>query len=206
MLAPRSGGVLEIEVNFAGGVAGVLRRPITSVHEVAALWPEGLRGEEDENWSWPDIVRESPDNGGWRQFELIGPPPDFLAQGLMIVRDVFAMRSTPNLLSSGCYIEYLATAPWNRIRDGRRLDERHSRLVPVGSHLLRAAILMSVELGHGGRLGWHSKPSSEIWYKGRLPGLYDLGPDESEGRLAYYELTQETASEFLTRTEDARAS
>jgi hypothetical protein len=98
----------------------------------------------------------------------------------------------------GIYIEYLATAPWNRKNEnGQRIDTRHSRVAPVGRRLVEVAIELSTQLGFEGRMGWHSKPGAESWYKDTFPGLFDFGVDDDGGDgLLYFEISREIAEAF----------
>ena len=75
---------------------------------------------------------------------------------------------------------YLAVTPWNRptIQSPRRYSG-------CGRALLKFAVQRSDDLGYEGRVGLHSLPRSRPFYKGS--GFMDLGPDEAEGGLNYFE-------------------
>ncbi len=173
-------------------IYGQVLREIVSAQEVATLWPAGLAGEDDESWDWPTLVTDHP-AGAWEHFELQAAGR---TQGLMIVKREVEFRAPANTARSGGYIEYVAAAPWNRPPTG---DTRFERLTPVGLVMIGTAIQLSVELGHEGRLAWHSKPGAESWYRANLPGLWSGGPDVSEDGFEYFELTGFAAREFLTR-------
>lgn len=92
------------------------------------------------------------------------------------------------------YIEFLATAPWNR-----------HRLVPeptykgAGRVLIGTAVSQSLEEEMGGRIGLHSLPGAEEFYRDAI-GMTDLGVDE-EGEhkgLRYFELPASQTATFLT--------
>lgn len=69
------------------------------------------------------------------------------------------------------YVEYLASAPWNR-----KEIQRPPRYQGVGTNLLRYARVRSVELGYSGRVGLHSLPGSVKFYENQL--MENFGPDE----------------------------
>lgn len=90
------------------------------------------------------------------------------------------------------YIEYVAVAPWNR-----RDLKTSPRIRGVGKVLVRSAADLSIDLGLEGRIGLHSKPASEAFYREGL-GLIDLGVEVVEdGKWVYFEATPEVARRFL---------
>jgi hypothetical protein len=78
------------------------------------------------------------------------------------------------------YVEYLAVAPWNR-----PTIESPRRFSGCGRAMIRFAVQRSDDLGREGRIGLHSLPRSRSFYAGL--GFVDLGPDEAEGGLHYFE-------------------
>lgn len=63
--------------------------------------------------------------------------------------------------------------------------------------MIQAAVRLSIELGHEGRIGLHSKPVSESFYREKL-GLLDLGLDVVEdGEWVYFEATPMVARGLL---------
>jgi hypothetical protein len=88
------------------------------------------------------------------------------------------------------YVEFLETAPWNIVGFG--LPRRFGG---VGDQLMRAAVELSIAMGWDGRLGLHSLPQAEAFY--RRCGMSDLGIDPAKENLRYFELTREQASAFL---------
>lgn len=86
------------------------------------------------------------------------------------------------------YVELVAVAPWNR-RGAAALGQ----LKGLGRLLVRKAVHVSLELGYAGRIGLHSKPASEAFYRDKL-GLLDLGTEVAEdGEWVYFEATPEVA-------------
>ncbi len=113
-------------------------------------------------------------------------------QGLMFIKTTaFARHVDQNgleLISA----DRLATAPWNR--HGFTQTPTYKG---VGRVLLVAAVSMSVDLGFKGRLGLHSLPQSESWYRTTC-GMTDLGVDPNMSPLHYFEMTEAQANAFIT--------
>lgn len=68
----------------------------------------------------------------------------------------------------------------------------------VGKVLLAAAITLSVQEGKSGRIGLHSLPQADAYY--RQCGMTDCGPDfaYSEWPLRYFEMIESQAASFLS--------
>lgn len=89
------------------------------------------------------------------------------------------------------YVDYVETAPWNR---------EHTVASPefggVGSVFMHVAIQLSRDEGFRGRIGLHSLPQSEDFY--RHIGMLDFGPDATKQNLRYFEMTSAIADAFMT--------
>ena len=92
------------------------------------------------------------------------------------------------------YVEYLEVAPWNRAELGAK-----PRLRGVGTVLLTAAVALSNGEGFKGRIGLHSLPQADAFY--RKIGMTDLGPDAAYQNLRYFEMTVEQARAFFEKEE-----
>jgi hypothetical protein len=180
---------LKVSLNIGKKRAqGDILRPISPAHvrQITDTWMPHLAGQEDERWNWAKFADDYPDGRGWQQFVLLA---EARVQGAIIIGNARDMRSPANTGAQGCYIEYLATAPWNRVdEEGNRIDSRFGRIAPVGKLLMAHAIVVSLELGHEGRMGWHSKNGSIEWYEKTFPGIWCGGPDATEDGLPYYEI------------------
>lgn len=88
------------------------------------------------------------------------------------------------------YIDYLEVAPWNRPELGTA-----PRLRGVGSALVTAVVALSEDEGFKGRLGLHSLPQADDFY--RKIGMTDLGQDPAYQNLRYFEMTSEQARAFF---------
>jgi hypothetical protein len=89
------------------------------------------------------------------------------------------------------YLDYLEVAPWNRPELGFT-----PRLRGVGTALVTAAVALSEEEGFKGRIGLHSLPQADDFYRRRC-GMTDLGPDAAYQNLRYFEMTAAQARAFL---------
>jgi len=119
----------------------------------------------------------------------------------MLWEDTFARAKHPDQKDTTIvYIPFLSTAPWNDIE-----------IVPTPSYrgcgtiLLEEATVYSTRLGYKGRVGLHSLPQAEEFYRDRCK-MSDLGPDpdpEHQG-LRYFEFTKDEAQKFLTNNKKRR--
>lgn len=92
------------------------------------------------------------------------------------------------------YVEFLATAPWNR----QKLVAEPT-YKGAGRVLIATAVSLSMEEEFQGRVGLHSLPGAEVFYRDVI-GMTDLGAD-SEGvhkGLRYFELSSSDAATFLS--------
>lgn len=93
------------------------------------------------------------------------------------------------------YVEFLATAPWNR----PRLVENPT-YKGAGITLIGTAVSQSIEEGMDGRMGLHSLPGAEEFYRDTV-GMTDFGVDKDEPHkgLIYFELPKSQVNNFLTK-------
>lgn len=97
------------------------------------------------------------------------------------------------------YVERVAVAPWNYEKFLMQLG-RQPRFRRCGSVFIRAAIQASVESGNEGRLGLHSLPDAEGFYRDTCQ-MTDMGidPDPVHEGLRYFEMTTAQARAFIER-------
>jgi hypothetical protein len=115
-------------------------------------------------------------------------------QGLMIVNTTKRCFLPSQANKHLVYIGYLESAPWNR----KKLTPQ-PRFKGIGAVMIAAAIQLSLDEGNCGRIGLHSLPQSETYYKEKCQ-MTDLGPDDSYSPklpLRYFEMTESQATEFL---------
>lgn len=87
------------------------------------------------------------------------------------------------------YVEYVATAPWNRCQIERQ------QYSGVGSAIILHALKLSAEEEMNGRIGLHSLPQSEEFYRDKWK-MTDLGYGQGS-ELRYFEMSEEVAAEWL---------
>lgn len=113
-----------------------------------------------------------------------------VTQGLAQVNLTRSTREAGQAGKPLVYVEYLEVAPWNRPELGAT-----PRLRGLGSALLTAAVMLSEAEGFRGRIGLHSLPQADDFY--RRCGMTDLGLDPAYQNLRYFEMTAEQARAFL---------
>jgi len=153
-----------------------------------ALQAMGQSGPESRDWLM---------KAGWlslASYRSLGVECEGVMQGLMlVVTDGHYARLAPEFGRPLVYVDYLQTAPWN---DQNLVDT--PRFGAVGSRLLDGAVKLSVDLGYAGRIGLHSLPASEGFYR-RLgvPAVEIERQDRHARGLWYFELTTHGAAKFL---------
>ena len=134
----------------------------------------------------------------WRLKSTIAPGSQRLLYGIVDGNTVEAAmmllfgresRITPGL--PVVYVDYLATAPWNR--PTVQQPERFKRL---GALLLGTAVEISRIKRWDGRCALHALPSANGFYQ--KSGMQDLGPDPTYHDMHYFEFDAATAQAFLT--------
>lgn len=118
-------------------------------------------------------------------------------QGLMKVETVAHTCRLPEQEAKPLvYIDYLESAPWNINKLMAALGQPQ-RFRAVGTRLLEAAVLLSIEEGFHGRVGLHSLPGSEGFYVNGC-GMTPVGRDPHKQNLLWCEFTPEQAERYLS--------
>lgn len=144
-------------------------------------WPQSW------HWDWKKKIARVQGLLAFAGFSVVAQG---VTQGLMQVDLTKAAREPSQNGKPLVYVEYLEAAPWNRPELGSV-----PRLRGVGSALLSAAMHFSVEEGFKGRIGLHSLPQADEFY--RRIGMIDFGPDANCQDLRYFEMTAEQAHAVL---------
>jgi hypothetical protein len=144
-----------------------------------------------QHWHWNWAAKSA--NLQFLAYRCLGIECQGQMQGLVMVKTAgcFA-RLSPDVGKPLVYIDYLETAPWN-------LSALSSapRFGGIGSQLMEVAIRLSMDEGFHGRVGLHSLPQSEAFYRD-ICRMVGLEVDASYQDLPYYEFTREKAAEFLS--------
>jgi len=120
-------------------------------------------------------------------------------QGLMKVETVgeFCRCRLPEQEGKALvYVDYVEVAPWNLKALALGLGEK-PRFNAVGSRLIEAAVRKSIEEECKGRIGLHSLPITEQFYR-RVCRMTPVGRDSAKQNLLWLEFTPEQAESFLT--------
>ncbi len=112
-------------------------------------------------------------------------------QGLMIVNTMMRCQLPGQANKHLVYVEYLEAAPWNR-----SIATQSPRYKLIGTVMIAAAIQLSLDEGNKGRIGLHSLPQADSFYRDRCR-MSDLGRDASKQNLTYFEMTDAQAAQFL---------
>lgn len=144
-------------------------------------WPQSW------HWNWAQKTARVQGLLAFRGFSVVAQG---VTQGLAQIDLTKPSREPTQVGKPLVYVDYLEVAPWNRPELGMV-----GRLSGVGTALLTAAVALSDEEGFKGRLGLHSLPQADAFY--RKIGMTDLGPDPVYQSLRYFEMTSDQARAFL---------
>ncbi len=153
-------------------------------------WREpGFMSQASEHLHW-DWARKAEYHVGESSCRILGIEYSGAVQGMMLVSLAGKRCRAPEVWGLELlYVDYLAAAPWNLPFLGDA-----QQFVGVGTALLFAAVSLSYEQGFSGRLGLHSLPQADEFYRRR--GLRDFGPDADYQNLRYFELSSDQAVNF----------
>jgi hypothetical protein len=150
-----------------------------------------LPGQFPQHWHWNWAAKAA--NLQLLAYRCLGIECQGQMQGLMMVKTAgCAARLPPDGGQPLVYVDYLEVAPWNL----RALTDT-PRFGGIGVRLIEAAVRLSRDEGFHGRVGLHSLPQAEAFYRDTCR-MVCLGVDASYENLPYYELTRAKAAEFLS--------
>ncbi|PYK00350.1 MAG: GNAT family N-acetyltransferase [Verrucomicrobia bacterium] len=142
---------------------------------------------EDHHWDWKWKANEWRPLLGYHSFAIVCEND---LQGLMVASDFKSARLQAQFGKPIVYVEFVATAPWNRPE-----LQNPPRYRGVGTVMVAAAVELSWDLGYRGRIGLHSLPKAEPFYRESC-GMTELGKDAAHQNLMYYEMTDNQADRF----------
>lgn len=142
---------------------------------------------EDSHWNWKHKASSWRTLLGYQSYALVCEGE---LQGLMLTNDISSARLPEQFGKPLVYVQFVATAPWNRPE-----LQNPPKFRGVGRIFILAAIQASLDTGYKGRLGLHSLPKAEGFYRDKC-GFTILGPDSSHQNLTYYEMTEKQANSF----------
>lgn len=191
--------IKDVAANLTVGATLIIGVTLDEIDEANAIWTPHLRAEEarlqvrtqHSHWDWSKKARLIQ---GLTNYAILGIEAQGEMQALMLWDDLCTQAKHPNQLGKDIvYISFLSTAPWN---DQDIVDAPRFR--GAGSLLVASAIERSIDLDYKGRIGLHSLPDAEGFYRDRC-GMIDLGIDDSHERLRYFEFTPDLANQFLQK-------
>ena len=145
-------------------------------------WPQ------HRHWDWTGKSQDAEKCIAYRMF---GIECQGEIQGMMLLITA-GYNSRIVKITPLTYVHLLAAAPWNVPSIMGKGKTRYSL---VGSVLVATAIHVSLEDELNGRIGLHSLPQSDDFYRTKC-GMTDLGEDPVL-HMHYFEMTPEQASDFL---------
>lgn len=150
----------------------------THLSDFEAMWKHRLNSSTEEDYHW-DWVRKSSLTDSILSYEKYAIECEQITQGMMMIEtDWHRSRIEPG--KNIIYVDFVATAPWNRPSIQSPPQYRG-----VGSALLRFARLRSVALEYGGRVSLHALSEAETFYKKQ--GMMNFGTDPDKENLVYFE-------------------
>jgi hypothetical protein len=145
----------------------------------------GLAPVEHAHWDWRNKV-DSVEAG---HHMLVAVECHGEVQGIMAV--LRGPRHSRHTNEPIVYIDYLESAPWNL-----KGFSTQPRFLGIGTVLIAEAVRLSLEAGFGGRVGLHSLPQAEEFYRTRCR-MTELDADPHYFDLVYFEYTGQQATEWL---------
>ncbi len=161
----------------------MLNKQLAKVHTAAEAANANV---QDARWDWVGKAKIATMMMGQETFAVECGE----TQGLMLVNLNGFGRIDIQKGRELIYVELLSTAPWNRYK-----TVASPRYKSVGRALIATAISLSIDSGFHGRVGLHSLPQSESWYRD-VVGFTDLGFDAPK-KMHYFEMTHDQAMAFL---------
>lgn len=154
------------------------------------IWKPALviHKTQDAHWDWVEKAKETTRS---LKYETFAIECDGITQGLMLVDVTKFAKVESQKGRELAYVELLATAPWNRPKFNPQPLYKG-----VGRVLIGSVISLSADLGFRGRIGLHSLPDSESWYRSEA-GFTDVGYDPAK-RMRYFEMTEAQATAFIS--------
>lgn len=157
----------------------------------------GMDGPESLHWDWSRKVTSFHETlgGALSAYRLFGIDVDDEWQGLLLAGCASHRSRMVIPPKEIIYIDYFETAPWNWPIP---LLAQEPRYRGIGRQLFAQAIRWSRQLGFKGRVGLHSLPQAEPFYRDHCR-MTDLGPDQTYRNLRYFEMTETQSEVYLTR-------
>ena len=180
-------------------VAGELHDEVSDAHLAMwdATWTPVMKAHcagqarsrrpEDGHWDWRRKANAWRPLVGYQSFAIVCRG---VLEGLMLTSDFKSARLPSQFGKPLVYVEFVATAPWNRSE-----VQKPPRYTGVGGVFVDTAIQLSLDSGFRGRVGLHSLPQAVGFYR-LACGMTALGVDSAHESLMYFEMTAQVAAAF----------
>lgn len=165
----------------------------THLASLKGLIAAGVRpgsGTQHSHWSWEKKEKAIK---GLLAYQGYAIECNDVTQGMMVVSLTRTCRLPEQAGKPLVYVEFLEAAPWNRTQLGKL-----SQFRGVGSILIAAAVNLGHQEGFSGRIGLHSLPQADAFYRDKI-GMTELGQDIDHNNLRYFEMTQVQAKALAER-------
>jgi hypothetical protein len=185
--------------------------PIDSLFEAEEIWaPERVRFLRDSlragvkpadlpqsiHWNWSLKAIRLPEftSSAFSPYRMFGIKANGEWQGLLLATCVNHLSRLAEGQKEIVYVDFVESAPWNWPSDKAN---RSPRFRGIGLQLMELATRWSIDLGMKGRLGLHSLPQADPFYRDRCQ-MTDLGVDSKyRSPLRYFEFSETQAAAFL---------
>lgn len=142
---------------------------------------------EDIGWNWGEKALHC-NSSEYEWFFLKA------AQKIQAVLVLFHPKDSRLDGSKISYVDYLASADWNRARPGHMPLYKNSAKILLRAAAKHSTIMLSYRPG----FSLHSLPAAEGFYK-KL-GMLELGPDTEKQNLLYFEANEIIANNIMAAT------
>lgn len=139
----------------------------------------------DSCWNWEQIVHQHDPGYTRHTFYLVC---NNSVQGALHAK--FPKQSQLSSDSELVYVDFIATAPWNR-----NIPGHPKQFSGIGTKLMIYVMQFSQSAGYSGIIGLHSLKQAEDFY--RAMEMVELGHDESYGNMLYFEMPTNKVAKHL---------
>lgn len=179
----RASDLLLVERSWTDARNDLLRRLLARDID-QDLWPQSLP------WDWgkkaPILKR--------LEATAFGLTVEEPWEGVMLTRTAsYTARLPADKDKPLVYIDFIESAPWNWTIPA---VDQNGRFGGVGPVLFAAAIQQSIDEGFAGRVGLHSLPQSDGFYR-NVVKMTAIERDANKQNLMYFEFSRERAEKFL---------
>ncbi len=174
--------------------------------EAESKWLPKLRDVYTEMIAQGQLDRVYAWQSRWKSKDEILNDPNYLVIGVKASNQIQGLAklivkghsSKVDGVSPIVYLDFVESAPWN-VKRYMNILGQNPRFKDAGLELLKATVRHSQAIGCEGRVGLHSLPESEDFY--RYAGMFEHGKDANKGDLVYFEFAEAKAMNFIGETE-----